>query len=141
MEVVYPYGAAPHVAPLKPKKPKRYGWIALLVVFGVTVIGVATYVFLMRLSETVLTLLATIMVAMFAGAPGSILVIFTLIRRANGNGKHAAQPPQQQQPVVVMTPPMAWPQMQQQPQQPQATWEQAPRMARRYTVVGEEGEW
>lgn len=141
MEVTYPYGAAPHVAPSKPKKPKRYGLIALLMAFGLTGTGVATYVFLMRLSDTVLAILATIMVAVAAGAPTSILALFVLARKANGNGKHTSQPQQMTPPIMMMTPPMAWPQMQQQPQQPQATWEQASPVGRRYTVVGEEGDW
>ena len=140
MEVVYPYGATPHVAPPKPKKPKRYGLVALLVAFGLTGTGVATYVFLMRLSETVLAILATIMVAVAAGAPTSILALFVLAKKANGNGKKVPQPQQMTPPVMMMTPPMAWPQLQQQ-QQPPATWNQAPPIGRHFTVVGEEGDW
>ena len=138
--MMYNYGMPPpQAAPPKPKKPKRYGLIALLVLFGLTISGVTTYVLLMRLSDTVLAVLATVMVAVAAGAPTTILALSVLMRKAN-NGKQSPQP-QMTSPVVTVMPPMAWPQLPQQPQQPPPIWEQAPPIARRYTVVGDEGDF
>ena len=122
-------------------KPKRSrGWLGPLVLLAVPVLGVGTYVMLQRLSNDVLTVVATIACASGVSLPGLLVAVAVLLRRAENNGREnrATPQPTMTQPVMMMVPPMALPQQHQMYPQAQTLWEQQP-TARRFTIVGDGG--
>jgi hypothetical protein len=131
----YPYHPPPPRA-----KPKRWrGLLYFLGAAGLVVVAVTTYVLLNRLSDAVLTVIATIGCAAGVALPGLMFGLVVLLRRAESNGQRNAQP--QVMPPVILPPTVLQPQQlsQYQPPPPAATWEQAPG-PRRFVVVGEESE-
>lgn len=123
-----------------------------LALLALTVAGVTVYVLLERLSNEILTIIATIGCAAGVAMPGLLLSMIVLLKRTENNHRQEMrQQPQQQmqprmtQPMITVTPAMMLPQsptmMQPQQQQP-ATWETV-QTPRHFTVVGggEEAEW
>jgi hypothetical protein len=124
---------------------QKQGWWHPIAIFAglavLVAIGTAVYVALNRLSTEALTIMSTVGCAAALAAPGTLLTITMLIRRAeNGRARPEPAAPQATQPVMMVVPPMALqPQQLPQPQQ-QPAWNQAP-TRREYTVVGDEGDW
>jgi len=127
--------------PPAPRK-RKVGAVEMVAALAVlVVIGVSTYVMLNRLSEQVLTIIATIGCAAGVAVPGVLVALLVMVKRAEGSGRREVVPqqqPQMTQPMIMMVPPMAMPQM----QGPQpAVWDSRP-VERRFTVVGGgDGEW
>lgn len=122
--------------PTRPKRRKAPGWALFLGLAVLVVLGVGAYVMLQRLSDEVLTVIATIACAAGVSVPGLLVAVAVLLRRAaNGNGQPERAQPTMTQPMVMMVPPMALPPAQGYPQPGAATWENAP-AARTFTVVG-----
>jgi len=126
------------------EKLKRSNWtgVKLTGIFALLLFaGVSASVIANRLSNEALAVLAGSVCGVGAAIPTSLIIVFVVNRR-NGQSetRRVPQLPQNgngNSPVVVIAPPGS----QYQQQLPPATWDQAPPIARRYTVVGEEGEW
>ena len=130
----YPY------PPPQPAPPKRHRWRAPLIylaLVALVAVGVSVYVLLQRLSDEVLTVIATIGCAAGVALPAVLVALVVLTRRAEDNGRTQARAPAMTPPQVMVIPPMQvqqLPQVQQAP--PAATWETVP-AARHFVVVGE----
>jgi len=126
--------------PIRQSIRRFYPPLIFLLAVTLAAVAAAVYVLLDRLSNEVLTVIATIGCAAGVSLPGLLLAVFVLVKRAESDGsrKREVQPPQMTQPMITVIPPMALPQLPQ-PQQPTApppaTWEHQP--ARHFTVVGE----
>lgn len=132
----YPY-PPPSPAPRHPLTRWR-GPLLFLATLALVAVGVAVYVFLTRLSNDVLVVIATIGCAAGVALPGTLLALVVLLRRAEtGNARREQYPatpiPATTPPTIMVVPPMALP-------SPQATtyptWD-AVTTPRRFTVVGE----
>lgn len=125
--------------PTPPRRRRGRGLVYFLILVAVVAVGVTTYVLVNRLSDDVLTVIATIGCAAGVALPGLLLGLVILLRRAEGNGKQQAQQqqPMMTQPQLMVIPPMAIPP--QQTGQPPATWDTTPG-PRHFTVVGEQGD-
>jgi hypothetical protein len=130
----------PHPPP-QPVPRRRNRWrgpLAFLGAAALVAVAVATYVMLNRLSDEVLTIIATIGCAGAMALPGLLVALVVLVRRAESSGQRNAQP--HVTPPVILPPTVLQPQQLPQYQQPPpATWEQTPG-PRRFVVVGEERE-
>ncbi|OQY23078.1 MAG: hypothetical protein B6I35_04520 [Anaerolineaceae bacterium 4572_32.2] len=101
--------------------------------------AVTVYVLLNRLSDEVLTVVATIGCAAGVSFPGLLLAVLLLVRKTEAGRQHKAMQPQTTQPAIMVVPPMALPQAlpPQAARPPAATWETVA-MPRHFTVVGDE---
>ncbi len=125
--------------PTQPTRPKRRapGWALFLGLAVLVVLGVGAYVMLQRLSDEVLTVIATIACAGAIAAPGLLVAVTVLLRRAAGNGREErAQPAQPMMTPMMVVPPQMLPPAQGYPQPGAgAVWNDAP-VQRTFTVVG-----
>lgn len=130
---MYDYYPSP---PSLPRSSRWRGPLLFLAAIALVAVGVGVYVFLNRLSNDVLTVIATVGCAAGVALPALLLALVVLLRRAENGRKHEYTPTPMTQPTVMVIPPMAVPpQIPYQPQTP-AAWDTAP--TRRFTIVGEE---
>ncbi len=123
---------------VKQKLNRLLAFLGLCVIIAV---AVATYVLLNRLSDQVLTVIATIGCAAGVALPGTLLAVMVLLNRVQADARRRAetqtQRPQVTQPMII--PPVQFPPQLREQERPPATWEQAPQR-RRFVVVGDESD-
>jgi len=139
----YSQGYWPTPPPQPAPRPKRKigGIVWFLAAMATVIAGVATYVLLQRLDDTVLAVLATVACAAGVALPALLTAMMVLLKRAENSGMReepVSRAPIMSPPQFVVVPPMAWQQPQQQAMPP-AMWDNQP-IARQFTVVGDGGD-
>ena len=122
------------------RKGSNWTGVKLTGIFALLLfVSISAYVITNRLSNEAVAVLAGSVCGVGAAIPTSLIIVFVVNRR-NGQTETRRVPQPQNgngnSPVVVIAPPGS----QYQQQLPPAMFDQAPPVARRYTVVGEEGE-
>jgi hypothetical protein len=130
--MAYDYG--PYMVEQAPRRrlgPRARGALAFLALAALVAVGVTVYVMLSRLSDAVLTVIATVGCSASTALPTLIVAVVLLLRRAENGGRAVTPPTVTTPPQVMVIPPMTMPA---QAQRPETVIERA--AARRFTVVG-----
>jgi len=118
-------------------KSQRWWRAPAIVLAAILLVALASavYVLLNRLSDEVLTIIATIGCAAGVALPTSLVALAVILRRESKPADRPVQQPQMTQPVLMMVPPMQM-QLPQVHQAPEATM--VHQSARQFTILGDE---